>query len=118
MKSSMLTRTWPDLAFRWRENVESGAWQARLARSAYYAQHEVARWPLIVLNRLLFGVLLGAPRLPPAELRGVVRAVRRRYRELQAKDLEQVERGIYPASQLFTAPVGYYARVLPSFVLD
>ena len=117
-EKGMLTRTWPDLSFNRQGSVEPGAWEARLVRTAYYAQHEVARWPLIAMNRLLFGVLLGAPRLPPAELPKVVRAVRRRYRELQAKDLEQVERGVYPASQLFAAPVWDYARVLPSFALD
>jgi len=48
----MLTRTWPDLSFNRQGSVEPGAWEARLVRTAYYAQHEVARWPLIALNRL------------------------------------------------------------------
>lgn len=117
-EKGMLTKTWPELSFSLQGSVAPGAWQARLLRTAYYAQHELARWPLIALNRLLFGVLLGSPRLPTAELPGVVRAVRQRYRELQAKDLMHVERGIYPASQLFAAPVWDYARVLPSFALD
>ena len=87
-------------------------------RTAYYAEHEAVRWPLVFLNRLLFGVLLGSPQLPPAELPNAVRAVRRRYRQLQRRDLEHVARGTYPVSELFAAPLGQYARVAPSFFID
>lgn len=73
---------------------------------------------MIFLNRLMFGVLLGSPRLPPAELPNAVRAVRRRYRQLQKRDLEHAERGTYPVSQLFAAPVAEYVRATPRFFLD
>jgi len=76
------------------------------------------RWPLIFLNRLMFGVLLGSPRLPPAEFPNAVRAVRRRYRQLQKRDLEHAKRGTYPVSQLFAAPVAEYVRAAPRFFLD
>ncbi|HEY6727033.1 MAG TPA: class I SAM-dependent methyltransferase [Polyangiaceae bacterium] len=110
--------TWSDFARHQLWRVEPGTWQSETVRAAYYAGHEAVRWPLIVLNRLMFGVLLGSPRLPPEELPRAVRAVRHRYRELQRKDLEHVARGTYPASQLFAAPLSRYARVAPSFFID
>jgi len=113
----MLTLSWPELSLRLGAD-HSAPWQDRLVRSAYYVEHEAVRWPLIFLNRLMFGVLLGSPRLPPAELPKAVRAVRRRYRQLQKRDLEHAERGTYPVSQLFTAPLAEYMRAAPRFFLD
>jgi len=113
----MLTLSWPDLSFRLGGD-QSAPWQDRLVRCAYYAEHEAVRWPLIFLNRLMFGVLLGSPRLPPAELPNAVRAVRRRYRQLQQRDLEHAKRGTYPVSELFAAPVAEYVRAAPRFFLD
>ncbi|HEU5075828.1 MAG TPA: class I SAM-dependent methyltransferase [Polyangiaceae bacterium] len=114
----MLTSTWSDLSPHRFGSGEGGAWKARTIRTAYYAGHEAVRWPLLFLNRLFFGVLLGSPRLPPSELPKTVRAVRRRYRDLQRKDLEHAARGTYPVSELFAAPFAQYARVAPSFFID
>lgn len=114
----MQTGTWSDFALHRLGRVEPETWKSETVRAAYYAGHEAVRWPLIFLNRLMFGVLLGSPRLPPKELPQAVRAVRHRYRELQRRDLEHVARGTYPASELFAAPLLKYARVAPRFFID
>jgi ubiquinone/menaquinone biosynthesis C-methylase UbiE len=45
-------------------------------------------------------------------------ALRRRYDELLARDLANVEAGLYPRALLFQIPFGRYARALPSLLLD
>jgi len=110
--------TWTDVALERLGRLDRETWKSAAVRAAYYVGHEAVRWPLIFLNRLMFGVLLGSPGIPPAELPGAVRAVRQRYRALQRQDLEHVARGVYPASELFSAPLAKYARVTPSFFID
>jgi len=102
------------------DGLPSAQLRRSLVRTAYFAQHEAVRWPLIALNRLLFGRVLGSERrkLSPNEFEQLVRAVRRRYRQLQHQDLRNVGSGIYPASMLFAAPIGDYARATPHFACD
>ncbi len=91
-----------------------------LLRAAYFAQHELVRWPLIALNRAFFAWLRwGEPgRLSNAELSQLVQVVRRRYRDLQRTDLDNAARGAYPAAQLFSAPLGEYLRSAPGLFRD
>ncbi len=48
----------------------------------------------------------------------VVRELQRRARALAEEDLQNVERGHYPRSLLFSMPLGEYARALPRLVRD
>jgi len=54
------------------------------------------------------------PRLSGRE----VRAVLRRRDELHARDLANVEAGLYPRDLLFDIPVGRYMRALPRLLPD
>lgn len=88
---------------------------SRLDRLAYRSQH--------------FGLLLNAtlaqeavrivtrtprPTLKPDELKLLFK----RRTELHARDLANVDAGLYPRSLLFDIPLGQYAKALPSLVRD
>jgi ubiquinone/menaquinone biosynthesis C-methylase UbiE len=83
-------------------------------RRAYRAQQAAIRLPVIASQQLLRAVA-SERREPPAE---AVAALRREYEQLQRRDLENVERGAYPASLLFQLPWWRYARRLPGFLVD
>jgi ubiquinone/menaquinone biosynthesis C-methylase UbiE len=78
-------------------------------RLAYRAQQAALRVPLSSLHRALraFGP---APNVSDQAALG---AIQRRFQELLDRDLENVERGVYPSSLLFQIPVREYARRLP-----
>lgn len=116
----MVARTWPHAATLLSQGGPHRSVGAALVRAAYLVQHELWRWPLIGLNRLLFGVFLASDRrrLERAELAGLVRTIRRRYRALQRQDLEHASAGIYPTAELFSAPLFDYARAAPSLARD
>jgi ubiquinone/menaquinone biosynthesis C-methylase UbiE len=61
-------------------------------------------------------VLSGAPR--PKMSGALWRALRRRHEDLHARDLANVEAGLYPRELLFQIPVADYMRAFPSLVLD
>jgi ubiquinone/menaquinone biosynthesis C-methylase UbiE len=86
-----------------------------LDRFAYRSQHislliqatlvqEAARW----MSRT------PRPKLAPAE----IRAVLRRRDELHARDLANVEAGLYPRELLFDIPIRRYMRALPRLLRD
>ncbi len=88
---------------------------SRLDRVAYRTQH---------LSFLLNATLLQetarlVTRTPRAAIDGeVLRALRRRHAELHARDLANVDAGLYPRELLFDIPVRAYARAFPALVRD
>jgi ubiquinone/menaquinone biosynthesis C-methylase UbiE len=84
-------------------------------RVAYRAQ----QWSFLVNATLLqetARLLTGTPRPPiPRETVGILR---RRAAELFARDLQNVEEGLYPRELLFQIPVSEYARAFPHLLLD
>jgi ubiquinone/menaquinone biosynthesis C-methylase UbiE len=54
----------------------------------------------------------------PKVSRPVLRELERRAAALADEDLQNVERGLYPRSLLFSMPLGDYARALPRLVRD
>lgn len=60
--------------------------------------------------------LAGQPR--PKVSPQVLRELQRRAAALADEDLQNVERGLYPRSLLFSMPLGDYARALPRLVRD
>jgi len=86
-----------------------------LDRLAYRSQH----WSLLLQATLLQEATRLVSRLPRPRLRGAeVRAVLRRRDELHARDLANVEAGLYPRELLFDIPVGRYMRALPRLLRD
>ncbi|HEX3475281.1 MAG TPA: class I SAM-dependent methyltransferase [Kofleriaceae bacterium] len=86
-----------------------------LDRLAYRSQH----WSLLLQATLLQEATRLMSRLPRPRLRGAeVRAVLRRRDELHARDLANVEAGLYPRELLFDIPVGRYMRALPRLLRD
>jgi ubiquinone/menaquinone biosynthesis C-methylase UbiE len=88
---------------------------SRLDRVAYKTQH----FSFLVNATLLqetARVLTRAPR--PKMAQPVWRALRRRHEDLHARDLANVEAGLYPRELLFQIPVADYVRAFPSLLLD
>ena len=86
-----------------------------LDRLAYRSQH----WSLLLQATLLQEATRLVSRLPRPRLSGAeVRAVLRRRDELHARDLANVEAGLYPRDLLFDIPVGRYMRALPRLLRD
>ncbi len=86
-----------------------------LDRLAYRSQH----WSLLLQATLLQEATRFVSRLPRPRLSGAeVRAVLRRREELHARDLANVEAGLYPRELLFDIPVGRYMRALPRLLRD
>jgi ubiquinone/menaquinone biosynthesis C-methylase UbiE len=83
-------------------------------RLAYRAQHAALRLPLSSLHRALraFGPV------PTVSDQAALQAIQRRFAELLDRDLQNVERGIYPPSLLFQIPMREYARRLPQLVSE
>ncbi len=86
-----------------------------LDRLAYHSQH---------LSFLLQATIVQeaarlVSRLPRPQLsRAEIRAVLRRKDELHARDLANVEAGLYPRELLFDIPVARYMRALPRLLRD
>jgi ubiquinone/menaquinone biosynthesis C-methylase UbiE len=86
-----------------------------LDRLAYRSQH----WSLLIQATLLQEATRFVSRLPRPRLSGAeIRAVLRRRAELHARDLANVEAGLYPRELLFDIPVGRYMRALPRLLRD
>jgi ubiquinone/menaquinone biosynthesis C-methylase UbiE len=86
-----------------------------LDRLAYRSQH----WSLLLQATLLQEATRLVSRLPRPRLSGAeVRAVLRRRDELHARDLANVEAGLYPRELLFDIPVARYMRALPRLLRD
>jgi ubiquinone/menaquinone biosynthesis C-methylase UbiE len=83
-------------------------------RLAYLAQQEALRAPLVRAHR----VVRALTHNPVGSSRGDAVEVRRRYRELLERDLDNVERGLYPVRLLFEMPLADYARRIPRFLAD
>jgi ubiquinone/menaquinone biosynthesis C-methylase UbiE len=84
-------------------------------RLAYRSQH----WSMLIQATLLQEATRWVSRMPRPRLSGAeVRAVLRRRAELHARDLANVEAGLYPRELLFDIPVGRYVRALPRLLRD
>jgi ubiquinone/menaquinone biosynthesis C-methylase UbiE len=86
-----------------------------LDRFAYRSQH----WSFLLQATLVQEATRWVSRMPRPRLKGAeVRAVLRRREELHARDLANVEAGLYPRELLFDIPVGRYMRALPRLLRD
>jgi ubiquinone/menaquinone biosynthesis C-methylase UbiE len=86
-----------------------------LDRLAYRSQHlSFLLQATLVQEAARFMSRMPRPRLSGSE----VRAVLRRRDELHARDLANVEAGLYPRELLFDIPVGRYMRALPRLLRD
>ena len=84
-------------------------------RFAYRSQHlSFLLQATLVQEAARFMSRMPRPKLSGAE----VRAVLRRRDELHARDLANVEAGLYPRELLFDIPVGRYMRALPRLLRD
>lgn len=87
---------------------------ARAYRAAYRAQQATFLFQCLAAHQLLRTVA-GLRISPKAQ---AVIEVRRRYEELLARDLENVDKGAYPRSLLFQIPIADYAKRLPLLLRD
>src|SRR5215510_9939963 len=86
-----------------------------LDRLAYHSQH----WSFLLQATLVQEATRFMSRLPRPQLSGAeVRAVLRRRNELHARDLANVEAGLYPRELLFDIPISRYMRTLPRLLRD
>lgn len=83
-------------------------------RAAYRAQQATFLFQCLAAHQFLRTVA-GLRINPKAD---AVNEVRKRYADLLDRDLDNVERGIYPRSLLFQVPVTDYAKRLPMMVRD
>jgi ubiquinone/menaquinone biosynthesis C-methylase UbiE len=87
----------------------------RFDRLAYRSQH----LSLLIQASIVQEAARLVSRLPPPKVgRDEVAALLRRRRELHARDLANVEAGLYPRAALFDIPIGRYARKLPRLLRD
>jgi ubiquinone/menaquinone biosynthesis C-methylase UbiE len=88
---------------------------SRLDRVAYRTQHFSFLVNATLLQETARIVSRARrPRMSPP----VWRALRRRHEDLHARDLANVEAGLYPRDLLFQIPVADYMRALPSLLRD
>lgn len=85
----------------------------RIDHVVYRAQQTAIRVPLAT-TRAVASVLVGGESPDPA----AVMALRERYEALLARDLANVDEGLYPRSLLYQIPFARYARTLPTFLVD
>jgi len=84
-------------------------------RFAYRSQH----WSFLIQVTLVQEAARFVSRIPRPELSiADLRAVLRRREELHARDLANVDAGLYPRELLFDIPVGRYMRALPQLLRD
>ncbi len=86
-----------------------------LTRAAYRAQHRTMALQATVLGEALRLVATRRIRRRDAALG---RAIAARFEALMARDLANVEAGLYPRRLLFQMPVAAYARRLPALLGD
>src|SRR5688572_23889022 len=96
-------------------NAHSAPMLSRLDRLVYRSQHLSFLINATVMQEAA-RLVMRAPRpaIPSAELR----ALMRRRAELHARDLANVDAGLYPRELLFDIPFRRYARAFPQFVRD
>jgi ubiquinone/menaquinone biosynthesis C-methylase UbiE len=85
----------------------------RIDHVVYRAQQTAIRVPLAT-TRAVASALVGGESPDPA----AVVALRERYEALLARDLANVDEGLYPRSLLYQIPFARYARTLPTFLVD
>jgi ubiquinone/menaquinone biosynthesis C-methylase UbiE len=86
-----------------------------LDRLAYRSQH----WSFLIQATLVQAVARFAARMPRPKLTtGELRGLLRRREALHARDLANVEAGLYPRQLLFDIPVRRYVRALPKLLRD
>jgi len=86
-----------------------------LDRLAYRSQH----LSLLIQATLVQEATRWITRMPrPQVSRDELRALLRRRKELHARDVANVEAGLYPRDLLFDIPVGRYVRKLPKLLRD
>ena len=86
-----------------------------LDRLAYRSQH----WSFLIQATLVQEATRWMSRLPRPQLsRAELRTVLRRRRDLHARDVANVEAGLYPRELLFDIPLGRYVRTLPQLLRD
>ncbi|HEU4729918.1 MAG TPA: class I SAM-dependent methyltransferase [Kofleriaceae bacterium] len=86
-----------------------------LDRIVYHSQH----WSLLLQATIVQEATRFIAKMPRPKLRGSeVRALLSRRDELHARDLANVEAGLYPRELLFDIPVGRYVRALPRLLYD
>jgi ubiquinone/menaquinone biosynthesis C-methylase UbiE len=84
-------------------------------RLAYRSQH----WSFLIQATLVQEAARFAARMPRPKLTtGELRALLRRREALHARDLANVEAGLYPRQLLFDIPVRRYVRALPKLLRD
>src|SRR5262245_36896323 len=87
-----------------------------VTRLAYRAQHRALALQATVLGEAVRLAATRRFRRPPA--RALARALAARFEALMARDLANVEAGLYPRRLLFQMPVATYARRLPLLLGD
>lgn len=99
----------------WRAAVANAVIEAsrRVDHAAYRAQQYAIRTPLALARQAVSMLTRQTPPDPAA-----VAALQTRYADLLARDLANVDAGLYPRALLFQIPFGTYARTLPKLVLD
>ncbi|HET9627364.1 MAG TPA: class I SAM-dependent methyltransferase [Kofleriaceae bacterium] len=86
-----------------------------LDRLAYRSQH----LSLLIQASIVQEATRIVSRMPPPKVsRSEFAALLRRRRDLHARDLANVEAGLYPRAALFDIPIGRYVRRLPQLLRD
>jgi len=86
-----------------------------LDRLAYRSQH----WSLLLQATLVQEATRWVSRTPRPRLSGAeIRALLRRRDDIHARDLANVDAGLYPRELLFDIPIGRYVRALPRLLRD
>jgi len=91
------------------------ALRSQVRHAAYRTQQTTMLGSCLAAHRFLRLITRQRMELPS---RAVQASIRSRYEALLARDLENVERGMYPEKLLFQLPVADYARRLPEIVRD
>ncbi len=82
--------------------------------AAYRAQQFTLRFPAVAAQRTVRMVTKRGFQPSPAN----IKAAQERYQALLARDLANVEAGLYPRALLFQFPLTGYLRAMPSFLRD
>ena len=106
-------QSWISTALRAGVNQAAAEVRRRVDHVAYRAQQTAIRVPLAT-TRAVASALVGGASPDPA----AVAALRERYKALLARDLANVDEGLYPRSLLFQIPFARYVRTLPTLLLD
>ncbi len=106
-------QSWISTALRAGAEQAAAEVRRRIDHVVYRAQQSAIRIPLAT-TRAVARALVGGESPDPAALA----ALRERYEALLARDLANVDEGLYPRSLLYQIPFARYARTLPTLLLD